>query len=71
MRKRLVFVQRGKTEDTKALEDALKGHGWDLETIHLSKDEPLPKSFENIDGLLITGSDLNVYDQSVSPLAIY
>jgi len=71
MRKRLVFVQRGKAEDTKALEDALKGHGWDLETVVLSKDEPLPRSFENIDGLLITGSDLNVYDQSVTPLAVY
>jgi hypothetical protein len=71
MRKRLVFVQRGKAEDTKALEDALKGHGWDLETVVLSRDEPLPRSFENIDGLLITGSDLNVYDQSVAPLAVY
>lgn len=71
MRKRLVFLQRGKAEDTKTLEDALKEHGWDLETIVLSKDEPLPKSLENIDGLLITGSDLNVYDQSVAPLAVY
>ncbi len=71
MRKRLVFLQRGKAEDTKALVDALKEHGWDLETIVLSKDEPLPKSLENIDGLLITGSDLNVYDHSVAPLAVY
>jgi hypothetical protein len=71
MKKRLVFLQRGKASDTTALEEALKGHGWDLETIVLSDGEPLPKSLENIDGLLITGTDLNVYEQSSTPLTVF
>lgn len=71
MKKKLVFLQRGKAEDTRALEEALKGHGWDLETIVLSDGEPLPRSLENIDGLLVTGKDLNVYEQSSAPLTVY
>jgi len=71
MKKRLVFLQRGKASDTTALEEALKDQGWDLETIVLSDGEPLPKSLENIDGLLITGTDLNIYDQSSTPLTVF
>jgi hypothetical protein len=71
MKKRLVCLQRGKASDTTALQEALKGQGWDLETIVLSDGEPLPKSLENIDGLLITGTDLNIYEQSSTPLTVF
>jgi len=71
MGRKLVFLQRENDQDMTDLEAALKNHGWELETIVLSEGEPLPKSLENIDGLLITGRDLNVYDQSVFPLAVY
>jgi hypothetical protein len=71
MKKKLVFLQRGKTGDTRGLEEALRGQGFDLETIVLSEGEPLPKSLENIDGLLVMGSDLNVYEQSSAPLTVY
>ncbi|HOW55766.1 MAG TPA: hypothetical protein PLR60_14075 [Syntrophorhabdaceae bacterium] len=71
MEKRLVLIQRGKSDDTGPLREALSNFGWSLETIELSDGEPLPRSLENIDGLIITGSDINVYEQSSAPLTVY
>ncbi len=71
MEKKLVFIQRGKADDTGPLQEALRNFGWSLETIVLSDGEPLPKSLENVDGLLITGSDINVYEQHSTPLTVY
>lgn len=71
MKKKLVFIQRGKKEETGPLQEALRNLGWSLETIMLSDGEPLPGSLENVDGILITGSDINVYEQHSTPLNVY
>lgn len=71
MKKRFVLIQRGKSDDVGPLREALDNYGWSLETIVLSDGEPLPGSLENIDGLIITGSDINVYEQSSRPLTVY
>jgi len=71
MEKRLVVIKQGKQEGIEFTKDMIKVDGWKLETIELSKGEPLPRSLENIDGLLILGDAMNVFEQSSSPLTVY
>lgn len=71
MEKKLVFIQRGKADDLGPLQEALKSCGWNLESIVLSDGEPLPKSLENVDGLFVAGKDINVYEQSSTPMTVY
>ncbi len=68
MDKKIVVIKNpGQANSEGFIEDAFKANGWDLETITLSKGEPLPKSLENVAGLLILGGPLNVYEQCTSP----
>ncbi|MBA4418766.1 MAG: hypothetical protein C0392_12790 [Syntrophus sp. (in: bacteria)] len=69
MKKEMVIIRsdKGTCEDTGAIEEILKKSGWDVETIGLSKGEPLPRGLENVGGLLILGDNMNVYDQNAYP----
>ncbi|ABC76051.1 hypothetical protein [Syntrophus aciditrophicus] len=71
MEKKLVIIRYGKQEGNDTFSEMIKTDSWKLETIELSKGEPLPGHLENIDGLLILSDSMNVYDQSSFPLTIY
>ncbi|OPY10415.1 MAG: hypothetical protein A4E66_01554 [Syntrophus sp. PtaB.Bin001] len=71
MEKKLVVIRQGKQNGNDIVDDIIKTDGWKLETIELSKGEPLPRNLENIDGLLILSDAMNVFDQSSSPLTVY
>jgi len=71
MQKKMVIVKHGKQDSTDELAKVLKTNGWILETIELSEGEPLPKSLNHVDGLLIVGSPINVYEQYSSPMQVY
>jgi hypothetical protein len=72
MQKELVVIKQSGCEETGCIEESLRGDGWHVNTIELSKDEPLPRSLENIDGLLILGRSVNVYEQYTYPfLKVY
>ncbi len=68
MEKKIVVIKNpGQAAPAAFIEEAFNANGWDLETIELSKGGPLPKSLEDVAGLLILGGPMNVYDQSTSP----
>jgi hypothetical protein len=71
MKKRLVVIKQGNHSGVEDLAQVLNANGWNCETIELSKGEPLPKSLEHIDGLLILAEPLNVYDHAMNPMQIY
>jgi len=71
MKKRLVVVKNGTHECTDQLAHVLNANGWQCETIELSQGEPLPKSLHQIDGLLILGSSIDVFEQAVNPMQVY
>jgi len=71
MEKKLVVIKRGRQENGGPLPDIFKENGWKLETIELSEGEPLPRSLENVDGLLIISKNINVFEQSSWPLTVY
>lgn len=71
MKKRLVVVKNGKHECTDQLADVLNANGWQCETIELSKGEPLPKSLQQIDGLLIIGNSIDVFERAMNPMQVY
>jgi hypothetical protein len=71
MEKKLVVIRQGSQNSSDIINDIIKTDGWKLETIELSKGEPLPTNLENIDGLLILSDAMNVFDQSSSPLTVY
>ena len=68
MEKKIVVITNpGHTTPAGFIEEAFKANGWDFETIQLSKGEPLPRSVEDVEGLLILGGPMNVYEQCTSP----
>ena len=71
MEKKLVVISQGNQEDEGGLADIFKASGWNLETIRISPGEPLPKSLENVGGLLILSDTVNVFEQSMWPLTVY
>jgi hypothetical protein len=71
MEKKLVIIRQGNQEGNDIISKMTQSDGWKLETITLSKGEPLPQSLENIDGLLILSDAMNVFEQSSSPLTVY
>jgi hypothetical protein len=71
MTKRLVVIKQGNHAVADDLAQVLNANGWNCETIELSRGEPLPRSLEYIDGLLILGEPLNVYEQTVNPMQVY
>jgi len=71
MKKRLVVIKNGNHECTDQLAGVLNANGWLCETIELSKGEPLPKSLQQIDGLLIMGNSIDVFEQAVNPMQVY
>ncbi|HNQ84817.1 MAG TPA: hypothetical protein PLP82_06960 [Deltaproteobacteria bacterium] len=71
MKKRLVVVKNGTHECTDQLANVLNANGWQCETIELTQGEPLPKSLQQIDGLLILGSSINVFEQAMNPMQVY
>jgi hypothetical protein len=71
MKKRLVVIKQGNHTFCDGLAEVLNANGWTCETIELSKGEPLPKSLEYIDGLLIMGDPMSVYKQTVNPMHVY
>jgi GMP synthase-like glutamine amidotransferase len=71
MNKRIVVIDRGVGEAAETVVDLLRGKGWSPETIQLSKGEPLPKSLDDIFGLVILGGNMNVYEQQAYPLNVY
>jgi hypothetical protein len=66
-RKIVVIKNPGQASPVGFIEEAFKANGWDLETIELSKGEPLPRSLEDVAGLLILNGPMNVYEQCTSP----
>ena len=71
MKKKLVVIKHGKQDGNEIINEMIQADGWNLETIELSKGEPLPRHLENIDGLLILSDAMNVFEQSSSPLTVY
>ncbi len=71
MQKRMVIVKHGKHEGSDELAHVLKTKGWLLETIELADGEPLPRGLDQVDGLLILGSPINVYEQYSNPMQVY
>ncbi|HPC47787.1 MAG TPA: hypothetical protein PLW83_07060 [Deltaproteobacteria bacterium] len=71
MTKRLVVVKNRGAAAPEGLARALSACGWECETIELAKGEPLPRSLQEVDGLLILGDSIDVYDQGVSPMQVY
>jgi hypothetical protein len=71
MKKRLVVIKQGNHTVADDLAHVLNANGWNCETIELSKGEPLPKSLEYIDGLLILADPLNVYEHATNPMQVY
>lgn len=69
MDKRLVVIKHGHVglEADALIKDLSRLHGWQLETIELSKDEPLPKGLDEIKGLIILGESINIYEQYTNP----
>jgi len=66
--KKPVIMKQGKQEGIEITNNVIQADGWKLETIELSKREPLPRSLENIYGLQISGDAVNAFEQSSSPL---
>jgi len=71
MEKKLVVIRQGKQDGNDLIAEITSSNGWKLETIELSKGEPLPRNLENIDGLLILSDAMNVFEESSSPLTVY
>lgn len=71
MEKKLVVIRQEKQDGGNIIGNMISADGWKIETIELSKGEPLPQNLENIDGLLILSGAMNVYDSSSSPLTVY
>lgn len=71
MKKKLVVIKQGNHVDVEDLATILSTNGWSLEIIELSKGEPLPKSLEHIEGLLIFGDPINVFEQHSNPMHVY
>ncbi|HPI93224.1 MAG TPA: hypothetical protein PLT09_09300 [Deltaproteobacteria bacterium] len=71
MKKRLVVVKHGNHECTDQLADVLNASGWQCETIELSQGEPLPESLRQIDGLLIVGKSIDVFERAINPMQVY
>lgn len=71
MKKRLVVVKHGNHECTDRLAEVLSANGWQCETIELSRGEPLPNSLEQIDGLLIVGDSIDVYERAMNPMQVF
>ena len=66
-KKVVVIKNPGQTAPAGFIEEAFKANGWNLETIESSKEEPLPRSLEDVAGLLILGGPIHVYEQCTSP----
>ncbi len=72
MQKKIVVIKNGVQENPAFMEQALAGNGWQVETIELSKGEPLPSTFEDIAGVFIMGGPLDVLEPSTAPcLKVY
>jgi hypothetical protein len=71
MEKKLVVIRQGKQDGNDLIAEITSSNGWNIETIELSKGEPLPRNFENIDGLLILSDAMNIFEESSSPLTVY
>lgn len=72
MQKKVVLINNSGEKDVRALTESLKASGFAFETIELSKGEPLPRSLEDLSGLLILGGPITVYDQDTAPfLKVY
>jgi hypothetical protein len=71
MKKKLVIIKQGNHAVADDLAKVLNKNGWNCETIELSRGEPLPKSLEYIDGLLIMADPLSVYEHTVNPMQVY
>ncbi len=72
MKKEMVVLRSKGCEGVGCIEEELRSNGWKVETIELGRGEPLPRSLENIGGLLILGDNMNVFDQNAYPnLSVY
>jgi GMP synthase-like glutamine amidotransferase len=72
MDKRIVVLNNGAEEEASSVTESLRSSGLNIETIQLTKGEPLPKAFENVSGLLILGGPITIYDQDTTPcLKVY
>jgi len=71
MEKKLVVIRQGAQDGNELIAEISSKNGWKLETIDISKGEPLPRSLETIDGLLILSDAMNVFEESSSPLTVY
>jgi hypothetical protein len=71
MKKRLVVIKQGNHAVADDLTQVLNANGWNCETFELSRGEPLPRSLEYIDGLLILADPINVYEQTINPMQVY
>jgi GMP synthase-like glutamine amidotransferase len=72
MQKKFVVINNGGKEDMASIAQSLQASGVQMETIELSKGEPLPVSLENLGGLLILGGPITIYDQDTAPfLKVY
>ncbi len=71
MEKKLVVIKQGDNKIGAGFPEAFKMNGWKLETIELSEGEPLPRSLENFDGLLIISDRINIFEQNSWPLTVY
>lgn len=71
MEKKMVIIKTNGYKDSAEIEQSLKIGGWRVNTIELSCGEPLPRSLEDVGGIIILGSHMNVYEQSTDPLQVY
>ena len=72
MAQKMIIINSGEKEGALPLVEFLKSGGYNFETINLSKDEPLCKPLEDLDGLLIIGGPITIYDQDTAPcLKVY
>ncbi len=69
MEKKFLVIKKPGQKD---VDTAFFNKDWDVEVLELEEGEPLPKSFENISGLLVLGNHLNLYEPSTNPcLEVY
>jgi hypothetical protein len=72
MQKKLIVIDNGAKDETFPLVEFLKSGGFEFETIHLSKGEPLCKPLEDLSGLLIVGGPITIFDPDTAPcLKVY
>ncbi len=68
MEKKMVVIKSpGQAGPSGPIEEAFRTSGWKLETIEVSKGEPLPRSLEDVAGLLILNGPMNIYEQCTAP----